>query len=373
MKWKNKYLVGFTAISLMIASPITHAADDDEVIVFNPQIEDETVNNNVEVNETQTEDIQPETEIQNENETPTEEVQIENEIPNEVDDSNLNEEVIENVNDDSQSPKVEEINNEVEVEPLNEKYDLGNVYEEIEDTNQNNQNDLPLDDEVIEEIVEPYPIEDLPNDQTVVDTPKNEPIKNNTKNSSASRVQNQNQNNSEGKGRFVQLLSDDTYDYYLDRQAVQWIKLPYSTSEYMADVWIRMIEKNPDVYSDMPSDMYDYVQNDEIVDASLKNKKLNSTDLKILRTKKYYLEHYYIRPKTKQIQFLCELEVIGRPQNAIKERNYDYRNWENLIPGSVETSIYYGVLSEIGKGKSNKRGHMTFIDMVDEYARIALN
>ena len=89
-------------------------------------------------------------------------------------------------------------------------------------------------------------------------------------------------------------------------------------------------------------------------------------------SKKYFLEHYYIRPKTRQIQFLCELEVVGRPQNTISERAYDYKNWENLIPGSIETAIYYGVLDVIGTGKANAKGHMTATDMLEEYLRISI-
>ncbi|MBR2179905.1 MAG: hypothetical protein IJ862_05890 [Selenomonadaceae bacterium] len=174
------------------------------------------------------------------------------------------------------------------------------------------------------------------------------------------------------KARFVKLLSDETYEYYLDRSAVRWISMPYSTSEYMADVWIRMIEKSPNTSGD---NLYQYLNSgeNEIADAAEKGIDYAEVDKKVLRSRKYFLEHYYIRPKTKQIQFLCELEVIGRPQNAVSERPYEYKNWENLIPGSVESYIYNGVLSEIGTSKASKRNHMTFIDMLDEYARIALN
>ena len=187
-------------------------------------------------------------------------------------------------------------------------------------------------------------------------------------------------NNSDKKqviqpARFVKLLSDDTYDYYLDRKAVRWVNIPYSTSEYMADVWIRMLEKNPTTDQNMPSDLYNYINevDDEISDAAAKGIIYDPVDIKVLRTKKYFLEHYYLRPKKQQVQFLCELEIVGRPQNAISERNYDYKNWENIIPGSIEFSIYHGVISNIGTSMASKRGHMTFVDMLDEYTRIALN
>ena len=57
----------------------------------------------------------------------------------------------------------------------------------------------------------------------------------------------------------------------------------------------------------------------------------------------------------------------------MNERAYDYRNWENLVPGSIESAIYSATIKIIGKSKADSKGHMTFIDMLDEYARIALN
>lgn len=175
------------------------------------------------------------------------------------------------------------------------------------------------------------------------------------------------------KPRFVKVAADDTFDYYLDKASVQWQNMPYSTSEYLADVWVRMIDRSGGT-GDLPQDVQDYVAGgyDEVAAAEANGYIYNETDAQILRTKKYFLEHYYLRPKTRQIQFLCELEVIGRPQNTISEREYSYKNWENLIPGSVETAIYYGVLDVIGTGKASSRGHMTFTDMVEEYARISI-
>ena len=176
------------------------------------------------------------------------------------------------------------------------------------------------------------------------------------------------------KARFVKLAADDLYTYYLDRESVTWRRVPYLANEYMADVWIRMVEHNVDT-SDLPPDLANYINdtyNAEISLAREKGKPLNPVDVDVLQHKKYFLEHYYLRPKTKQIQFLCELEVVGHPQNTVSEREYEYKNWENLIPGSVESIIYRTVLKEIGTGKATERGHMTFVDMVEEYARISL-
>ncbi|MBD3878641.1 MAG: hypothetical protein SR1Q5_03015 [Quinella sp. 1Q5] len=175
------------------------------------------------------------------------------------------------------------------------------------------------------------------------------------------------------KQRFIKIAADDTYTYYLDKQSVQWKKMPYMASEYMADVWIRMVEHNPAPLND---DMAYYGRenfNAEVALAREQGYQYSPEDLQVLSHQAYVLEHYYLRPKTNQIQFLCELEVFGRPQNTINERAYDYKNWENLVPGSVESVIYAATLKTIGKGKSSERGHMTFIDMLDEYARIALN
>ena len=149
--------------------------------------------------------------------------------------------------------------------------------------------------------------------------------------------------------------------------------MPYSSSEYIADVWIRMVERQPKT---LDSNMASYGAENfraEIDLAREKGYQYSPDDLKVLRSQAYVLEHYYLRPKTNQIQFLCELEVFGRPQNTINERAYDYQNWENLVPGSVESIIYAATIKTIGKSKSSERGHMTFFDMLDEYARIALN
>ena len=88
---------------------------------------------------------------------------------------------------------------------------------------------------------------------------------------------------------------------------------------------------------------------------------------------KYYLEHYYIRPSAQQIQFLSELEVTGRPSNAIKERPYSASHWENLVPGSIEDDIYHKVVESMKEySKNGKRGGISTRDAVEEYLRISL-
>ena len=152
------------------------------------------------------------------------------------------------------------------------------------------------------------------------------------------------------KNRFEWIFTDGSYQYFMDRQSARWVRVPYSASEYMIDVWVCLISTG----ADSVVEEYD-------------------SDGNMVRLRKYFMEHYYIRPQTKQIQFLCELEVTGRPQNTISEREYNIKNWENLIPGSIEDEIYRAVVKRMGKSGSSSQGHMSFFDMLDEYARIGLN
>lgn len=174
--------------------------------------------------------------------------------------------------------------------------------------------------------------------------------------------------------RFVMVAADDTFIYYLDKESVNWKRLPYSSSEYMLDFWVRMIERHPNT-SDLPKYLSDYVSDGasgEIEVAASRGTAFNSSDVEILNHKKYFLEHYYIRPKTKQIQFLCELEVVGHPQNTVSEREYNPKNWENLIPGSIESMIYQTTMKSVHRSKGTDKGHMSVADMFDEYLRISI-
>ena len=91
---------------------------------------------------------------------------------------------------------------------------------------------------------------------------------------------------------------------------------------------------------------------DRMIDVWVKLKPNSFSDEEDAKAGKYYLEHYYLNPKSKQIQFLCELEVTGRPSNAIKERPYSSQNWENLVPGSVEDDIYHAVVKKAKSSSS---------------------
>jgi hypothetical protein len=185
-----------------------------------------------------------------------------------------------------------------------------------------------------------------------------------------------NPKNISAKGkRFVKVAMDEEgRTYYIDKQNIKWKRLPYSASEYILDCWVRIIERNPD-YSNLPNDLEDYINdgfNGEIELAQERKSSINEVDMEVLKHKKYFLQHYYIRPKTKQIQFLCELEVVGHPQNTVAEREYDYKNWENLIPSSIESMIYHMTLKSVSMKGSSEKGRMSVADMFDEYLRISI-
>ena len=149
----------------------------------------------------------------------------------------------------------------------------------------------------------------------------------------------------EKKSRFKEILRDDSFTYYMDTKTVRYIPMPYR-QDRIIDVWVKLLPKD--------------------ASAITVDEPYRSSD-------KYYMEHYYIHPKEKQIQFLCELEVTGRPTNAIKERPYNSQNWENLVPGSIEDDIYHAVVKEV-EAPAILSGfeHKSLKDMLDDYLNIAI-
>ena len=125
---------------------------------------------------------------------------------------------------------------------------------------------------------------------------------------------------SKEKDRFQEIFRDESFIYYMDTRSVRNVPIP-NRQDRMIDVWVKL---KPNSFSDEED----------------------------AKEGKYYLEHYYLNPKSKQIQFLCELEVTGRPSNAIKERPYSSQNWENLVPGSVEDDIYHAVVKKAKSSSS---------------------
>lgn len=154
--------------------------------------------------------------------------------------------------------------------------------------------------------------------------------------------------------RYVYLLNDNGYNYYMDSKNARWMLMPYTAEERIADVWVRL---EPD--GSQPEN------------STAKDAKGN---YQYKADKSYYLEHYYLRPETQQIQFLCELEVTGRPDNAIKERAYSVQNWESLVPGSIEDDIYHAVLKNMQKNKffGKHSAGKSVRDIIEDKLNIAL-
>lgn len=155
--------------------------------------------------------------------------------------------------------------------------------------------------------------------------------------------------------RYTFLLSDSGYDYYLDGRATHWVQIPHG-DEQILDTWVKLLpQKSEDEAAADGS--YSYPQ-------------------------KYYLAHYYVRPKTQQIQFLSELEVTGgRPDNTVQGRGYNTQNWEYLTPDSIEDEIYHRTLEQVKKQRTKKNpltaltgdhGPKNLRDALEEYFRIAL-
>jgi len=146
----------------------------------------------------------------------------------------------------------------------------------------------------------------------------------------------------DNKPKYAWLMDDTSYRYYVDAENLKWMRVPYRADEYMIDVWVLLTSIDPSVPDHYPE--------------------------------KYFLEHYYLWPKNRKVQFLSEVEVHGRPQNLVSEREYNVKNWENLIPGSMEDRIYSNLLKlmkETGVGGSTPPRD-SFRDMLEEYLRISL-
>lgn len=132
------------------------------------------------------------------------------------------------------------------------------------------------------------------------------------------------------KERYFEIYRDETYIYSMDKKTAHYTRVPQTIDEKMIDVWIKL---TPIEYTPGPED-YSYAP-------------------------KYYLEHYLLRLKYKQVQFLCEMEVTGRPRNDIEEKRYDPRQWERLVPGSIEEVIYHAVLENKGKVHNESKANGT--------------
>ena len=155
--------------------------------------------------------------------------------------------------------------------------------------------------------------------------------------------------------RYVKLFSDNGFTYYMDSKSAKWTPCPSTNEEYMVDVWIKLVRDGEVVEADTAAP-----------DAEI--------DPQYSYPAKYYLEHYYMRPDREQIQFLSEIEVAGRPDNDIKEKEYDVANWEKLVPDSIEDNIYHRVMDEMKalKKSKNKQGGNSIKDTIENVLRISI-
>lgn len=156
---------------------------------------------------------------------------------------------------------------------------------------------------------------------------------------------------SEKQDRYKKLFQDSSFSYYMDMKNAKWVLFADGKREYIIDVWVKLVRNDQSSES---------AYQEKVYEESMGN---------------YYLEHYYIRPASQQIQFLCELEVSGRPDNDIKQRPYSSANWEELVPGSVEDSIYHTVvpiMNKVSKTSGKNKLLSDIGDGIEDIFRISL-
>ena len=68
------------------------------------------------------------------------------------------------------------------------------------------------------------------------------------------------------------------------------------------------------------------------------------------------------------------MEVKGRPLNNVKERIYSPGHWENLVPGSIEDTIFHAVMDNVDEMPKNGRrsGMKSIGDGIEDVLHIAL-
>lgn len=191
------------------------------------------------------------------------------------------------------------------------------------------------------------------------------------------RADKQNRRNRSKSYRFKLIMEDDGYRYYLDKLQSRWVRVPYTAEEFMADVWLRLVpiekekaqeEPISEEEQRMPRYMREQIEQERRAKEAQKPKITPDT-----RPSHYFLAHYYLRPTRRQLQFISELEVFNRPDNNIEEPPYRPNAWENLVPHSVESDMYYKVLKIMRSSPQNpKITDMKFTDALEKFFRISL-
>ena len=146
--------------------------------------------------------------------------------------------------------------------------------------------------------------------------------------------------------KYQLVYEDDSYVYYLDMENLRWRDIPY-TEEKMLDVWVRLIP---------------------VADSAAAEKLEDEGGFSMGH---FYLEHYYMRKKTRQIQFLAELEVTGRPNNDVETGKYRSAAWEELVPGSIEDALYNRIMKRMSNPKE-KATSTSLTSFLEDVFRISL-
>ncbi len=148
--------------------------------------------------------------------------------------------------------------------------------------------------------------------------------------------------------KYLRLFDDASYVYYMDRENTKWVPMPYRNQK-MLDVWVRLVPVA------------------EAADCET----VEAAGLEYPFKGHYFLEHYYMKLHPEKIQFLCELEVTGRPNNDVHTGRYNPAAWEELVPGSIEDRIFHKVMKyykdTIQKAKDTKT-----TDFLEDVFRISL-
>ncbi|MGN0940533.1 MAG: hypothetical protein ACI4OA_02380 [Selenomonadaceae bacterium] len=149
------------------------------------------------------------------------------------------------------------------------------------------------------------------------------------------KAREENKKREQGDTEFEELFRDDSYVYSYDKKNIKWEQIPYRDSK-MLNFWVKL---TPRETLDVPEDE----RSSDGAGTTLST----STD-----AEHYFLEHYYLRRDTRQIMFLCELEVTGKPNNDVFTGRYDPSKWEDLVPGSIEDLIFHAMIRKINNPKN---------------------
>ncbi len=148
--------------------------------------------------------------------------------------------------------------------------------------------------------------------------------------------------------KYLRIYEDASFAYYMDKENTKWVPMPYRNQK-MLDVWVRLVP----------------------IDEAADCETVEAVGLEYPFKKHYFLEHYYMKLHPEKIQFLCELEVTGRPNNDVATGRYNPAAWEELVPGSIEDRIFHKVMKYY-KNTLRKAEETKTTDFLEDVFRISL-